>query len=69
MGSDCKVTLIATGFVAKASETAPREEHLRTFLRGQEEAVQLDVPTILRRPKPMQPREMVSPSPLMNNNS
>ncbi|MBT7289085.1 MAG: cell division protein FtsZ, partial [Chloroflexi bacterium] len=69
MGSDVKVTLIATGFVAKTSETAPREEHLRTFLRGQEEEHQLDVPTILRRPRSniMHNRDMASSSPLINN--
>ena len=69
MGSDVKVTLIATGFVAKTSETAPREEHLRTFLRGQEEDNQLDVPTILRRPRPthMHNREISAGSSLINN--
>jgi cell division protein FtsZ len=71
MGSDCKVTLIATGFIAKTSETAaPSEERLQSFLRGQEEEHQLDVPTILRKPRPMQhTRDMVSHSPLINNNS
>ncbi len=71
MGSDCKITLIATGFVAKTSEAPPREEHLRTFIRAQEEDHQLDVPTILRRPRPMQNtqrREAMAQSPLVNSN-
>jgi len=60
MGDEVKITLIATGFVARTSapDSVRKEENIRPMLRGLDEEHQLDVPTILRRPRVAPGRDM-----------
>ena len=63
MGSDVRITLIATGFVSKtefSEETG--EDELTKQLKGIKTEDELDVPSFLRRPVFSRQRQVISPS-------
>lgn len=60
LDDEVRIILIATGFVPKTGDTAPRDENLRPIFRGLADEHQLDVPTILRRPHLIQKRDLMT---------
>jgi len=63
MDNDIRITLIATGFVAKLGLTgAPQEDELTQLLRGIKSEDELDVPSFLRRPMVSHRRQAITPA-------
>jgi cell division protein FtsZ len=63
MDNDVRITLIATGFVAKLGLTgAPQEDELTQLLRGIKSEDELDVPSFLRRPMVSHRRQAITPA-------
>jgi len=63
MDNEVRITLIATGFVAKLGLTgAGQEDELTQLLRGLKSEEELDVPSFLRRPLFSHRRQTVTPS-------
>jgi len=54
MDDQLKITLIATGFVSARGPRIRKDEELRRLLEGTETEHELDVPTFLRRRRPME---------------
>jgi cell division protein FtsZ len=76
MDNDVRITLIATGFVAKLGLTgAGQEDELTQLLKGIKSEDELDVPSFLRRPMVSHRRQAVTPAmkpvqpPLMKETS
>ncbi|MGB2878518.1 MAG: cell division protein FtsZ [Dehalococcoidales bacterium] len=62
MDNDVRITLIATGFVAKLGLTgAPQEDELTQLLKGIKSEDELDVPSFLRRPMVSHRRQAITP--------
>jgi cell division protein FtsZ len=63
MDSDIRITLIATGFVAKLGLTgAGQDDELTQLLRGIKSEDELDVPSFLRRPMISHRRQALTPA-------
>ncbi len=63
MDNDIRITLIATGFVAKLGLTgAVQEDELTQLLRGIKSEDELDVPSFLRRPMVSHRRQAITPA-------
>jgi len=63
MDSDVRITLIATGFVAKLGLTgAGQDDELTQLLRGIKSEDELDVPSFLRRPMVSHRRQAITPA-------
>ncbi|MGB2813851.1 MAG: cell division protein FtsZ [Dehalococcoidales bacterium] len=63
MDNDVRITLIATGFVAKLGLTgAPQEDELTQLLKGIKSEDELDVPSFLRRPMVSHRRQAITPA-------
>jgi len=63
MESDVRITLIATGFVAKLGFSgAAQDDELTKLLRGIKSEDELDVPSFLRRPMVSHRRQAITPS-------
>ena len=63
MDNEVRITLIATGFIAKLGLTgAGQEDELTQLLRGLKSEEELDVPSFLRRPLFSHRRQTVTPS-------
>jgi len=63
MENDVRITLIATGFVAKLGLTgAGQEDELTQLLRGIKSEDELDVPSFLRRPMVSHRRQAITPA-------
>ena len=63
MDNDVRITLIATGFVAKLGLTgAVQEDELTQLLRGIKSEDELDVPSFLRRPMVSHRRQAITPA-------
>ncbi len=63
MDNDVRITLIATGFVAKLGLTgAAQEDELTQLLRGIKSEDELDVPSFLRRPMVSHRRQAITPA-------
>ncbi len=63
MENEVKITLIATGFVAKLGLTgAGQEDELTQLLRGIKSEDELDVPSFLRRPLISHRRQAITPT-------
>jgi len=63
MDSDIRITLIATGFVAKLGLTgAGQDDELTQLLRGIKSEDELDVPSFLRRPMVSHRRQALTPT-------
>ncbi|KPK24207.1 MAG: cell division protein FtsZ [Dehalococcoidia bacterium SG8_51_3] len=63
MDNDVRITLIATGFVAKLGLTgAAQEDELTQLLKGIKSEDELDVPSFLRRPMVSHRRQAITPS-------
>jgi len=63
MDNDVRITLIATGFIAKLGLTgANQEDELTQMLRGLKSEEELDVPSFLRRPLFSHRRQTITPS-------
>ncbi len=63
MENDVRITLIATGFVAKLGLTgAGQEDELTQLLRGIKSEDELDVPSFLRRPMASHRRQAITPA-------
>ena len=63
MENDVRITLIATGFIAKLGLTgASQEDELTQMLRGLKSEEELDVPSFLRRPLFSHRRQTITPS-------
>jgi len=63
MDNDVRITLIATGFIAKLGLTgASQEDELTQMLRGLKSEEELDVPSFLRRPLFSHRRQTITPS-------
>ncbi len=76
MDNDVRITLIATGFVAKLGLTgAGQEDELTQMLKGIKSEDELDVPSFLRRPMVSHRRQAITPAmkpvqpPLMKETS
>jgi cell division protein FtsZ len=76
MDNDVRITLIATGFVAKLGLTgAGQDDELTQLLKGIKSEDELDVPSFLRRPMVSHRRQAVTPAmkpvqpPLMKETS
>jgi cell division protein FtsZ len=54
MDDEVKITLITTGFVSASGPRIRKDEELRRLLEGVESEHELDVPTFLRRRRPME---------------
>jgi cell division protein FtsZ len=63
MDNDVRITLIATGFVAKLGLTgAVQEDELTQLLKGIKSEDELDVPSFLRRPMVSHRRQAITPA-------
>lgn len=63
MEADVRITLIATGFVAKLGFSgAAQDDELTKLLRGIKSEDELDVPSFLRRPMVSHRRQAITPS-------
>ena len=63
MDNDVRITLIATGFVAKLGLTgAAQEDELTQLLKGIKSEDELDVPSFLRRPMVSHRRQAITPA-------
>ena len=63
MENDVRITLIATGFVAKLGLTgSAQEDELTQLLRGIKSEDELDVPSFLRRPMVSHRRQAITPA-------
>jgi cell division protein FtsZ len=63
MDNDVRITLVATGFVAKLGLTgAGQEDELTQLLRGIKSEDELDVPSFLRRPMVSHRRQAITPA-------
>jgi cell division protein FtsZ len=63
MDNDVRITLIATGFVAKLGLTgAAKEDELTQLLKGIKSEDELDVPSFLRRPMVSHRRQAITPA-------
>ncbi|MFC1915806.1 cell division protein FtsZ [Chloroflexota bacterium] len=63
MDNDVRITLIATGFIAKLGLTgAGQEDELTQLLKGIKSEDELDVPSFLRRPLFSHRRQAITPS-------
>ncbi|MBM4448057.1 MAG: cell division protein FtsZ [Chloroflexi bacterium] len=63
MDTDVRITLIATGFVAKLGFTgAGQEDELTQLLKGIKSEDELDVPSFLRRPMISHRRQAITPA-------
>jgi len=63
MENDVRITLIATGFVAKLGLTgSAQEDELTQLLRGIKSEDELDVPSFLRRPMISHRRQAITPA-------
>ena len=63
MDNDIRITLIATGFIAKLGLTgAGQEDELTQLLRGIKSEDELDVPSFLRRPLFSHRRQAITPA-------
>jgi len=63
MENDVRITLIATGFVAKLGLTgAGQEDELTQLLKGIKSEDELDVPSFLRRPMVSHRRQAITPA-------
>ena len=63
MDNDVRITLIATGFIAKLGLTgASQEDELTQLLRGIKSEDELDVPSFLRRPLFSHRRQAITPA-------
>jgi len=63
MDNDVRITLIATGFIAKLGLTgASQEDELTQLLRGIKSEDELDVPSFLRRPLISHRRQAITPA-------
>jgi len=63
MDNDVRITLIATGFIAKLGLTgAGQEDELTQLLKGIKSEDELDVPSFLRRPLFSHRRQTITPS-------
>jgi cell division protein FtsZ len=63
MNNDVRITLIATGFIAKLGLTgAGQEDELTQMLKGLKSEEELDIPSFLRRPAFSHRRQTVTPS-------
>lgn len=63
MDNDVRITLVATGFVAKLGLTgAGQEDELTQLLRGIKSEDELDVPSFLRRPMASHRRQAITPA-------
>ncbi|TET68994.1 MAG: cell division protein FtsZ [Dehalococcoidia bacterium] len=63
MENDVRITLIATGFIAKLGLTGARQEdELTQLLRGIKSEDELDVPSFLRRPLFSHRRQAITPA-------
>lgn len=63
MDNDVRITLVATGFVAKLGLTgAGQEDELTQLLRGIKSEDEMDVPSFLRRPMVSHRRQAITPA-------
>ena len=61
MGSDVRITLIATGFVANTGSDAKEDDELTKQLKTIKTEDELDLPSFLRRARPMFSRQALPP--------
>lgn len=60
LDNEVEVTLIATGFRARASLAPPRPEEVKELLKRLDEEAEIDVPAFLRHPLSIRRRQMLS---------
>jgi len=65
MGNDVRITLIATGFTAK-TDTASREDEATKRLKEIKTEEELDVPSFLRKSRPMFNRQAIPQEKISN---